>query len=286
MKNTKLLKYFEDKFGNVDSLFDTHTHLMGLSEDELEYAVKRAQNNGVNFIVDVAVDLVTSRNTLQKHKKYPEIIFPTVGIDPEVVVLGSDLYDESIDEKKVDQLLNELDSLVEENKDNVLMIGECGLDYYWIEKHDLSTEEKEKSKYLQKKLFVGQLQISSTYKLPLTMHHRDSLDKCLELINMSGLDLFGIFHSFTGNLSEAKIAIENGFAIGINGIVTYKSALELRACVQGVAGEINSPLDLYKNCVFLETDAPFLQPRGSKTKINEPANIKLIYDYLDNGQTE
>ncbi len=286
MKNSKLLQYFEEKFGNVDSLFDTHTHLMSLSDDELDATVKRAKDNGVNYMVDVAVDLETSLKTLQKHKKFPEIIFPTVGIDPEVVVPGSDLYDDSIDEKKIDQLLRELAQLVEENKEDVLMIGECGLDYYWIEKQNLTDEEKERSKSLQKKLFIGQLEISSKYSLPLTMHHRDSLDDCLKFILESGLDLFGIFHSFTGNLNDAKNAIDSGFAIGVNGIATYKSAEELRFCIHEIAGEFEALLDLYKNNIFLETDAPFLQPRGSKTKINEASNIKLIYDFLAHGQTE
>ena len=283
MKNTKLLQYFEDKFGNVESLFDTHTHLMGLLKDELEETVERAKNNGVNFMVDVAVDLETSRQALQKHKQFLETIFPTVGIDPEVVVPGSDLYDECIDEKKVDQLLHELELLVQENKDIVLMIGECGLDYYWIEKQELSTPEKLRSKSLQKKLFEGQLKISAKYGLPLTMHHRDSLDECLKIIKESGLELFGIFHSFTGNYIDAVKIINNGFALGINGIITYKSAQDLRDTLKQMAPEINSPTDLYNNHIFLETDAPFLQPRGSRTKINEPSNIKLIYEFLANG---
>ncbi|HRP36825.1 MAG TPA: TatD family hydrolase, partial [Candidatus Dojkabacteria bacterium] len=118
------------------------------------------------------------------------------------------------------------------------------------------------------------------------MHHRDSLDDCLKFILESGLDLFGIFHSFTGNLNDAKNAIDSGFAIGVNGIATYKSAEELRFCIHEIAGEFEALLDLYKNNIFLETDAPFLQPRGSKTKINEASNIKLIYDFLANGQTD
>lgn len=286
MKNTKLLQFFEDKFGSVDSLFDTHTHLMDLSDHELDDTVKRAIENNVKFIIDVAVDLQTSQKTLQNHIKYHDIIFPAVGIDPEVVVPGSDLYDGSIDEKKIDQLLSELELLIGNNKDDVLMIGECGLDYYWIEKQNLSIEEKERSRYLQQKLFIGQLKISSKYNLPLTMHHRDSLEECLRLINESGLDLFGIFHSFTGSISDAKNIIKNGFAIGINGIVTYKSATNLKSTVEELVGEIYSPLDLYTKNIYLETDAPFLQPRGSKTRINEPSNIKLIYNFLENGQTD
>lgn len=283
---SNLLQYFNDKFGSADTLFDSHTHLLGIPEGQLAQTITRAKENEVKYIVDVAVDLETSRNTILNHSKYNRIIFPTVGIDPEVVVPGSDLFDKKIDEKRIDQLISELDSLVSENKEDILMIGECGLDYYWIEKQDLSKEEKERSKHLQKKLFIGQLEISSKYNLPLTMHHRDSLDDCLEFINESGLDLFGIFHSFTGSISDAMNIFQNGFAIGINGIITYKSAHDLRACVREVSGQINAPFDLYKKNIFLETDAPFLQPRGSKTKINESSNIKLIYDFLANGQID
>ncbi len=284
MSNSRLLDHFHSKFGTIDKLFDSHSHLTypsGLSLDEVVVNAKAAD---IAAIIDVAVDLKTSMETMENHKKYPGFVYPTVGIHPELVIPGSDLYDSSIDEESLDNIFEELEQIIEQHTDEIIMIGECGIDYYWLGKSDLGDKEKEKSKATQRELFRRHLVLADKYSLPLTIHSRDSLDDCLEIIESSGLDSYGIFHSFTGNPSAAERIFNSGFAIGINGIATYKSAQEVRDTVRSLLLEAEpSPKTLYKMGIFFETDAPFLLPRGARGASNQSSNIKLIFDMVING---
>jgi TatD DNase family protein len=82
----------------------------------------------------------------------------------------------------------------------------------------------------------------------------------------------GIIHSFTGGPKEAKKAVELGFKLGINGIITFKNKTvdPIREAVKLVGLEN----------IVLETDSPFLSPEPFRGKRNEPARIKEIAEYL------
>ncbi len=284
MINSRLQEHFNSRFDTKSGLFDSHAHLTYPSSLTLDEVVANAKAVGMVAIIDVAVDLRTSKEAIENHKKYPNFVYPTVGLHPELVVPGSDLYDASIDETRLEEIFSQLEQIISLHKDEIIMIGECGIDYYWLEKSELSDEVKDKSRSIQKELFRRHLVLADKFSLPLTIHSRDSLDDCLEIINTSGLDLYGIFHSFTGNIEDAKRMFECGFAIGINGIATYKSAQKIRETVRALLpmGEV-SLRTLYECGIFLETDAPFLLPRGSKGASNQSSNIKLIFDKVMNG---
>lgn len=284
MNNSRLLKHFNSKFEVFGGLFDSHAHLTYPSSLTLDEVVTNAKAVDIVAIIDVAVDLKTSMGALENHSKYPNFVYPTVGLHPELVVPGSDLYDASIDEARLGELFSKLEQIIEQHKDEITMVGECGIDYYWLDKSDLSEEAKEKSKSIQRELFRRHLVLADKYSLPLTIHSRDSLDDCLEIIKTSGLNPYGIFHSFTGNLSDANRIFDTGFAIGINGIATYKSAQEIRDTLKSILGQgMHSPKTLYESGIYLETDAPFLLPRGSRGASNQSSNIKLIFDSVING---
>jgi Tat protein secretion system quality control protein TatD with DNase activity len=74
--------------------------------------------------------------------------------------------------------------------------------------------------------------------------------------------------------------------LGINGIITYKSAIDIRKNIRKLlrGKKINTPFDLYKEHFLLETDAPLLLPRNlnSVEKENSPALIKNIWEFLYN----
>jgi len=96
----------------------------------------------------------------------------------------------------------------------------------------------------------------------------------------------GVFHSFTGTLDEAKEINALGFPIGINGIITYKSALDLRNTLIELTKDtkITSPEDLYNIGIYLETDSPFLFPSNieKRKKFNSPYTIKFIWEFVYN----
>lgn len=278
--SVKITNYFKQKFGELDFLFDSHSHLSWFDEVEQKKAVDLSLVKGVKKIIDIATDLESSKKSLEIAQKFPDKVYPTLGMDPEIVVPGSDLFSEKLGEEELEEMLADFEKLVEENHEKVIMLGETGLDYYWIEKNELEESEKRRSRELQKIIYEKHLELSAKYQIPLSIHHRDSAEDCVKFAK-NYPDAFGIFHSFVGDYDEAKMILDGGFAIGINGIVTYKSAESIRQALKKILPKsISSPEDLYEKGVFLETDAPFLTPLDAKEGSNLPENISLIYDFV------
>jgi TatD DNase family protein len=190
-------------------------------------------------------------------------------------VPGSDLYDTLFDEERLQAEIAKMDEILQNNSDYV-MIGECGMDLYWLRQNEVAAEIFETSKNLQAMAFKLQAELAVKYKLPLTIHARESVDECLEILQASKGEVEAIFHSFTGDYDELKKIIDAGFAIGINGIVTYKSAETLREALKRYIGEkkITEPRDLYDLGIYLETDAPWLAPVFAKATPSGPTGAK------------
>lgn len=277
-----LYDYFQNKFGSTDILFDSHCHLTWFPENRLPQIIEGSINAGVAKVIDIAVNLETARKTLENSKKFPGQVYPTAGIDPEVVIPGSDMFDPALTESDIEKMLAQLDELISSNRDQYIMIGECGLDYYWMHKHNLSQAEIARCERLQKLLFAGQIELAAKYSLPLSIHHRDSLADCLKLLSRKMGEVTGIFHSFTGNRDDAELILKQGYSIGINGIATYKSAGNIRDALKRILSgkAMDNITNIYKAGIFFETDAPFLLPRGVKGEHNYPENIKAIFEFL------
>jgi TatD DNase family protein len=265
-------------------LFDSHSHLSFIDADP-EVIISSAKNAGVMHIVDVANDLTSVKKILALKDRFPEMILATAGIHPEIAIPGSDLYISNINEDTVLKQLALLEEIIDTNINKISMIGETGLDYYWLEKSTLSIKEIENSKLLQKKLFEGQIKLAEKYNLPLTIHSRSSHLDAMAIIR-DFKNITGIFHSFTGNIDEANEIINLDFSIGINGIITYKSAQTLRDTIINLTlgKKIKTPEDLYNSNIYLETDSPFLLPANvlEKLPFNSPQQISVLWDFVYN----
>ncbi|HEC64128.1 MAG TPA: TatD family deoxyribonuclease [bacterium] len=273
-------------------IIDTHCHLNSPQFDkDRDDVVQRAVDAGVEKIIDIAVDIETSKKALENSEKYPGVVYPSAGVDMEVLVPGSDLFDEKLFAKSqleigkwVNEQMRKLDGLLETGK--FVMIGECGLDHYWLRQNEgMKNEEKEKSKLMQKLLFASQVELAIKYNLLLSIHSRGAEKECIEIIRRfkeqgsspiaHSSALSGSFHSFTGTVEQAKQIVKLGFKIGVNGIVTYKSADNVREVVKAAGLE---------NIVF-ETDAPYLVPSGFKPgglnqRRNEPGSVVKTIEYV------
>lgn len=129
-----------------------------------------------------------------------------------------------------------------------IAIGEIGLDYHY-DGYDRSA---------QTKLFEQMLQLALDEHLPVSLHIREAFpDAFAVLDNFPGLQ--GVVHSFTGSKKHLKQALERGFYIGVNGLVTYTTPPL-------------PPLDR----ILLETDAPFLTPVPFRGTINKPGHVAVI----------
>lgn len=222
---------------------DTHSHLFLEEFDkDREETVKRAVSNGVDKILLPNVDSSTIGPMMALVKRFPAHCYPMMGLHPT-----------SVDEN-YGQQLEVITSWLK--KEKFYAIGEIGIDLYWDKTHLAA----------QQKAFVQQLELAKHYQLPVVIHTRNSFPEVFELLDKEiDHSLQGVFHSFTGNLEDAKKVIGYGFKIGVGGILTFKnSGLD----------KVLAGIDL-KHMV-LETDSPYLAPVPRRGKRNESAYIPHI----------
>lgn len=255
----------------TNKLFDSHCHLTSP-----ELGVASAINAGDVFhTISIATDLDNALVAKEQSQQSPQKISASIGIDPEVFIPGSSMYIKGLTNEWVEQQRTKL--LAELETFEYTMIGECGVDNYHIK--NLSQLERDEILQQQEALFRMQCEVAAKYKLPLSIHSRAAEAKCLDIVK--AYDVTAVFHSFTGSLNVAEQIIEQGHFLGVNGIVTYKSAGELRNLYKSILGRIEnpSPLEFYKRRVVFETDAPWLRPFNGSL-LNEPKYIKETYDFM------
>ena len=226
-------------------LIDTHTHLyLPEFDTDRDAVMERAIDNGISKILLPNIDVSTISPMMDMCDRYPEYCFPMMGLHP-----GSVSPSHQNELEKIKTTFNTTTT-------PFIAVGEVGIDLYWDQ-----TYIKE-----QTDVFRTQVQWSLDMDLPLVIHSRDSFDQiyCV-LQEFKGASLKGVFHSFTGNLDQAKKVLEIGFYIGINGIITFKNS--------GLA-ELVGHIGL--DHVLLETDAPYLTPAPHRGKRNESSYLVHI----------
>ena len=123
---------------------------------------------------------------------------------------------------------------------------------------------------IQIKAFEQQIDWAIEQDLPIVIHTRESFDETLEVLQRKKHPkLRGIFHCFSGNLQQAKEAIELGFLLGIGGVVTFKN---------GKIDQFLHEIPLEK--IVLETDSPYLAPVPHRGKRNESSYLDLVVGKL------
>jgi TatD DNase family protein len=75
-----------------------------------------------------------------------------------------------------------------------------------------------------------------------------------------------VFHCFSGGPDEARRALDVGAHLSFSGIVTFKTADDLRAAAA------LCPLDR----LLVETDSPFLAPVPHRGQPNRPAWVAVV----------
>ena len=230
---------------SMTSFIDTHCHLDKLDSTP-EEAIIEAKQVGVQRMVTVSVDEPSLDFVSSMVQQFPEV-YGSVGFHPhDAAELTEDL------EQKIRKLA------LEEKK--LIAIGETGLDYHYM----YSSAE------VQQQVFSKQLQLAVELNLPVIMHSREAETDTLNILQEIPVPPLGVAHSFTSSFEMAKTLIEMGWYIGINGIVTFKNAEDLREVVSWL------PLDR----LLLETDSPFLAPTPFRGKPNKPAHIPAIATFI------
>jgi TatD DNase family protein len=146
-------------------------------------------------------------------------------------------------------------------KPKVVAIGETGLDYYRLGERTVADME------WQRQRFRVHIRAARATGLPLVIHTRSaSADTLGVLKEESEGQAGGVFHCFTETAEVARAALDLGFYISFSGILTFKTAVDLRAVAAFV------PLD---RCL-IETDSPYLAPVPYRGKVNSPAYVPWV----------
>jgi TatD DNase family protein len=226
---------------------DTHTHLYYEQDAEKQSELmQRCLENDVNRLFLPNVDVASIAMIDDLVNKYPKNCFAMAGLHP------CDVKEDYLDQ------LNEIYNSIAGR--SIYAIGEIGIDLYW-DKTTLG---------IQQDALRKQIAWAKNLGLPIVIHCREAFDEVFEVLESEKDEkLRGIFHCFTGNVAQAKQAIDLNFYLGIGGVVTYKKAgLDL------VLSEI--PL---ANLV-LETDSPYLAPVPFRGKPNESSYLIYVAQKL------
>ncbi len=159
-----------------------------------------------------------------------------------------------------------LDDLLERGRlPRVVGMGETGLDYYRLGERTVADME------WQRERFRTHIRAAQALKKPLVIHTRSASADTLAILREEGEDgsggaAGGVFHCFTETAEVARAALDLGFYISFSGILTFKTAQDLRDVAAFV------PMDR----VLIETDSPYLAPMPYRGKTNSPSYVPYV----------
>lgn len=228
-------------------LFDSHAHLDSAKfEGERDAIIERAKAAGLSLIMNPGADYESSVKAVELSEKY-DMVYAAVGIHPHDA--------SSMDE----MMLSLLKALARKKK--VMAIGEIGLDYHY----DYSPRD------VQQKVFIDQIRLAKSLKLPIIIHDREANDDMLRILKEEeAFDTGVVMHCFSGSAELARQYVKLGAYISIAGPLTFKNNRKTIEVVEVV------PLDR----LFVETDSPFLTPVPFRGKRNEPAYVEHVADKI------
>jgi len=266
----------------ISGLFDSHAHLAYSPDEQVKVMIRNAKAANLQAVFNMGIDIESSRKVIQQAKDSNNYAKAFIGIDPEVFEPNSDMFvGLENGEAWIEQNIKLLKDILISEKEFVTGIGETGMDFYHFEQDGSTESVKQKSKSLQEILFRKHLQLAQEFDLPLSIHSRRAEAECLKIVKEYSCK--GIFHSYTGNYTTAAEILNAGWGLGVNGIVTFKKADEIRNVYKEILkhAKYTNPQDFYNQGIFFETDSPFLSPEGKRGLVNEPSNTKIIFEFFN-----
>ncbi len=221
-------------------LIDTHCHIHDSEfyPNNREEAYRQSIDAGVEMIC-VGTDIRSSREALdfcQTHRH----CYPVVGIHPHEAAVND---------------VDELRQLVADHRQELVGIGEIGLDYFY----DHSSRDEQMAS------LRAQLMIAKEANLPVSFHVRNAFRDFWPIFDeFPGIR--GVLHSFTDSEENLNEGLRRKLFIGVNGISTFTKDTKQQ--------EMFAQLPL--KVIVLETDAPFLTPAPLRGKMNIPAYVERV----------
>ncbi|MDP3990557.1 MAG: TatD family hydrolase [archaeon] len=233
------------------NLVDIHCHLNHAAyKDDLDEVLERAKKAGMKALVVSGVNPVSNKEVLALAKKYP-IIKASLGVYP-IDALGLAEEEIGLPRQTVPINLDEEFTFIEENIDQVISIGEIGMDFHWATKED--TYEK------QAENFRKIIQFAIKIKKPIVIHSRKAERECLEILEQEVHGEIPIVnHCFSGKKNLIKRSAELGHYFSIPPNVLRSQSFQT----------LVKMVDLKQ--LLTETDSPYLSPFPDQR--NEPVNV-------------
>lgn len=230
-------------------LVDSHCHLDRVDltpyDGEFSRLMAASREAGVARMLCVSIDLESYPQMLALVDAYPEV-FVSVGVHPN-------------DHDSREPSVAELVKLSAHSKN--VAIGETGLDYFRTGgKLDW-----------QRDRFRTHIRAARETGKPLIIHTREAREDTIEIMREENAQTVGgVMHCFTETWDMARAALDLGFYVSFSGIVTFKSADQLR----DVAARV--PEDR----LLIETDSPYLSPVPYRGKPNEPRYVGKVAETI------
>ena len=230
-------------------IIDSHCHLtyepMSSSLDE---TIKRANNDGVKYLLTISTEDKSFQNILNILEKY-DCVYGSYGIHPH--------------EANKHKNINAKDIIknIKKNK-KIIGVGETGLDFYY-------NHSKKNEQILS---FQEHIEASIKTDLPLIVHTRSAEEETLKILkkNVEKNNLKILIHCFTGSNEFAKNLLDLGAYISASGVVTFKNSKNLAETFKHIPNER----------ILVETDSPYLAPEPLRGKSNEPSYIIHTVKFL------
>ena len=157
-------------------------------------------------------------------------------------------------EISLEEALRDIESLILDNKNKCVALGEIGLDYHY----------PDTDKELQARYFEEQMKLAEKLDIPVVIHDRDAHGDVMEVIKRHP-NVRGVLHSFSGSAEMAEELVRLGYMISFSGTLTFKNARRPK----------ETALAIPKEKILIETDAPYLAPHPERGTLNHSG--KLVY---------
>lgn len=239
-------------------MIDTHCHIDETAFDaDRDEVIARQKASGVEAMIVPGVNVASIDTVLKVCHAHPGFCYPALGLHPEDV--------------KADwqEQLTIVENAIRTHRDELVAIGEIGLDYYWDKTH----------KEEQKEVLRRQLLLAKELDLPVILHNREATEDILtivkEIVNRKSSNgkLVGVFHCFNGSRETAQQILDMGFYLGIGGVLTFKNCK-----LADTIADLNEQMVLDK--MVLETDAPYMAPVPHRGERNESRFIDHVAERL------
>lgn len=261
---------------------DTHFHPYLLKENSLDTVIKDYREQWWQKLISIGVDYESSLKSINYSQKY-DCMYASIWVHPCHIWFDwasiTELIQNIKSKSDTVEIVATFREMYYQNNENVIAIGECWLDYYWIEKiAERENCSADQIRELQKLFFKAQILLAKELWLPFIIHNRNAGKDVFDILKECNYWKF-VLHCFAENYSYASQCIElfPECMFSFSGILTFKNAWEIQETAQKI------PLER----ILIETDSPYLTPAPFRGKQeNQPAFTQYVLKKIQELRSE